>query len=328
MMKKVNRREFMKITSAAAAGLVIGGGGNLFASEENISQNQRKRTLRIAHMTDVHVQPEKNAESWMVKCLHHIQNLEDKPDIIFNGGDSIMDSLAQEEDRVRKLWDIWKRVLKNECSLPIVHCIGNHDVWGWVKDKSKTNGTEPLYGKKWVLEIFGMKECYQSFDKAGWHFIVLDSTHDYEDAAYTAKLDEKQFQWLKDELEKTDSKTPVCVLSHIPILCACAFFDGDNEKTGNWVVPHQWMHFDARRIKDLFYEHKNVKLCLSGHIHLLDRVDYNGITYLCNGAVSGNWWKGSYQETPPGYAVINLYDDGSFDHEYMTYGWKQAPESP
>jgi len=58
------------------------------------------------------------------------------------------------------------------------------------------------------------------------------------------------------------------------------------------------MHVDAAKIKDLFAKHKNVKLCLSGHLHLVDRVDYNGVTYLCDGAVCGGWWKGPRARHP------------------------------
>ncbi|MEX2092204.1 MAG: hypothetical protein WD971_05980, partial [Pirellulales bacterium] len=74
----------------------------------------------------------------------------------------------------------------------------------------------------------------------------------------------------------------------------------------------------------LFAKHPNVKLCISGHLHLLDRVDYNGVTYLCNGAVSGNWWGGRHKDCDEGYAVVDLYDDGTFEHEYVKYGWKAA----
>jgi hypothetical protein len=79
------------------------------------------------------------------------------------------------------------------------------------------------------------------------------------------------------------------------------------------------MHQDARRLKNLFREHRNVKLCLSGHLHLRDRVDYEGVTYLCNGAVSGGWWRGPYQECEAGYALIDLRADGTFDHRYLRY---------
>ncbi len=79
------------------------------------------------------------------------------------------------------------------------------------------------------------------------------------------------------------------------------------------------MHLDAAAITDLFADNPNVKLCLSGHIHLRDVVQYNGVTYICNGAVSGNWWKGSYKQTQPGFGVIDLFEDGTFSHQYLPY---------
>jgi Icc protein len=82
------------------------------------------------------------------------------------------------------------------------------------------------------------------------------------------------------------------------------------------------MHIDARKIKQLFAKHPNVKLCMSGHLHLVDRVDFGGVTYFCNGAVSGNWWKGKRQDCDAGYAVLDLFDDGSFERQYIEYGWK------
>jgi hypothetical protein len=81
------------------------------------------------------------------------------------------------------------------------------------------------------------------------------------------------------------------------------------------------MHVDARRLKDLFRIHPNVKLCLSGHTHLIDRVDYLGVTYLCSGAVSGAWWKGPYQEFQNSFTIIDLYDGGSFDFQVWAYPW-------
>ena len=63
----------------------------------------------------------------------------------------------------------------------------------------------------------------------------------------------------------------------------------------------------------------NVRLALSGHIHLVDRVDYRGISFLCNGSVCGNWWQGPHQGTPEGYAVIDAWGDGSFQSRYIAY---------
>lgn len=88
------------------------------------------------------------------------------------------------------------------------------------------------------------------------------------------------------------------------------------------------MHADYKRLKNLFRDHRNVKLAVSGHLHQNERIDYAGMTYLCDGAVSGGWWKGPHLngECDAGYAALNLYDDGTFDHEYVNYGWAYRPD--
>jgi 3',5'-cyclic-AMP phosphodiesterase len=212
-------------------------------------------------------------------------------------------------------------VLAAECSLPSFSAIGNHDVWGWNKAKSGTTGAEDLWGKKWAEDLLGLNRRYYAFERAGWRFIVLDSTFPHGDG-YIARLDEEQFEWLAAELASTPPTTPVLVLSHIPILSASVFLDGENEKSGDWRVPGAWMHIDMRRIKDLFARHSQVKVCLSGHLHLVDEVKYNGVTYLCNGAVSGGWWKGNYHECAPGYGLLDLFADGSLANQYQTFDWQ------
>lgn len=284
------------------------------------------RSLRLAHLTDVHVQPELAADRGLAACLKHVQALDDKPELILCGGDCVMDSFGQTRDRTKLQWDLWHRVLKGECGLPVEACIGNHDVWGWDRKSSGTTGDEPLYGKSWAVEALGLPRRYRSFDRAGWHFVVLDSTQPgARPNSYTARIDDEQFDWLQKDLEATKKETPVLVLSHIPILSAAVFFDGENSKTGDWQVPGAWMHIDAVKLKDLFVGHPNVKVCLSGHLHLVDRVDYHGVTYLCNGAVCGGWWKGNYHECAPGYAVMDLHPDGSFDRTYIPFGWEPRP---
>jgi hypothetical protein len=82
------------------------------------------------------------------------------------------------------------------------------------------------------------------------------------------------------------------------------------------------MHSDAHKIRKLFQKHSNVKLCVSGHIHQRDRVEFNDVTYICDGAVCGRWWKGRNAECDEGYGLIDLYADGTFAHSYQGFGWK------
>jgi 3',5'-cyclic AMP phosphodiesterase CpdA len=245
----------------------------------------------------------------LAACLRDVHAL-DRPDLILQGGDAVFDAFPADRADAPAQRQLWQKVLRDECRLPMEHCLGNHDLRGGAGDDG---------AKQWALDMFGLAERFRSFDRAGWHFIVLDSMA-LQGGHYEARLDEEQFAWLQADLKAVRRTTPVLVLSHIPILCSCAFFDGGNEGSGQWVLPREWMHLDARRIKDLFHKHQNVKLCLSGHIHLCDRVDYNGVTYLCNGAVSGNLWHGPNQECEPGYGLIDLYADGTFDHRYLAYG--------
>ena len=310
----MERRDFLKAIGLTALGM--GSGAALGAAAASRGRPDRKRVLRIAHLTDVHVQPERGAPEGLARCLRHVQSLDDPPDFILNGGDTVFDMLEADRDRVKAQWRVWHDVIRNECSLPIEHCIGNHDVWG------RAPADDPLAGKAWALEEMGLERPYRSFDRAGWHFIVLDSTHPTPKGWYTAKLDEEQRHWLVADLEATDPSTPVMVISHIPILTVTSFLIGDQAKSGDWQVPGSWMHLDARPLAELFARRGNVKLCASGHMHMVDWLEYRGVHYVCNGAVSGAWWEGDYYENGPGYALIDLYDDGSFERQYLSYGWQ------
>lgn len=311
---EINRRDLMRLLATGA--LSLGLPGTPQAQSTALINPGRKRVMRFAHITDIHMQPERGAPEKFVKCLHHIQNQSDKPEFIVSGGDTIMDALAQEKPRVKEQWDLWHSIIRNECSLPIDYCIGNHDIWGLEQAKD-----QPDYGKKHATEMMQLDKPYRSFDRKGWHFIVLDSTHVNESGKwYVAKLDEEQKAWLRDDLKNTPSNVPIMIISHIPIFAACVFNFGNNVKNERWDVPGSWMHIDAVELIKLFYEHKNVKACISGHMHLLDLVVYNEVQYFCNGAVSGSWWKDEmYHQTRAGYAMMNLYDDGHVEREYIHY---------
>jgi len=275
-----------------------------------------KRVLRIAHLTDMHISADKRSLEGMQACFHYIQSMPEPPDIIFSGGDTIEDGLYATRSKVRNQWGAWRGVLQAENSLPIKYCLGNHDIWGLYNPAK-----DAMYGKNFALEMMHTDKVYQSFDLAGWHFIFLDSTQKKRNGLwYTAKLDEEQMDWLRKDLEQTPADKPVLVLSHIPILCANVFMDDMKVRNGKFSIPGSWMHTDVKEIVGLFSAHPNVKLCLSGHIHMQDTVRYNDISFYCNGAVSGDWWKNdTYKGTKAGFALVDLYNDGSHTNTYMSY---------
>jgi 3',5'-cyclic-AMP phosphodiesterase len=312
----ITRRKLIGSSILAAAAL-----SNGCASEiDSISASKKKRTLRFAHMTDMHIEPKRNAPEGLTAALKHIEALPDRPDMIITGGDNVMDALPCDDNWAGVQFSLVKQLFKDHTSLPVKFCIGNHDVWGWDKKSGKTTGAEPLWGKKRPVQEYGLPNRYYTIDQGPWHIIILDSTH-ISDDVYTAKLDDEQFNWLVEQLN-THTDKHICIISHIPILSAVAILDGDNEKTGQWLIPHQWVHLDTRKIVELFVKHKNVKLCISGHLHLLERIEYNDVTYICDGAVCGAWWGGAFHQTEEGYGLFDLYEDGTFNHQYIDYGWK------
>lgn len=334
----INRRDVMKLGMLGAAGLAAG--GRAWASPAYLAAGAQgtgtvgsaaKLALRVAHLSDIHVQPEKRAGLGMAACLKHVMALKDRPELVITGGDLVMDCFEKEAPRTREQWDLFGKVLKDECGGGVKHTLGNHDIWGWNKGKSKTTGEEAQWGKKWALEALGMTKPYHSFVQGGWRVIVLDSVNiDPRDPnGYIARLDDEQTAWLQSEL--TAATEPVMVVSHVPILSmvSLCYTGKANEKELRWETGAGLMHIDGMKLHKLFSAGAaagKVKLCLSGHIHKIDRVEMDGVTYICDGAVCGSWWNGKKNQCDEGYGVVELMADGTFAHKYHAYGWKAESE--
>jgi hypothetical protein len=104
----------------------------------------------------------------------------------------------------------------------------------------------------------------------------------------------------------------------------CTFFESSNKNKKTWNVPNNSLHADAAELTALFYKYPNVKACLSGHIHMIDHVNYLGVDYYCNGAVSGSWWKGNHHQFPPSFSMMNFFDDGKVTRDVNYYNWNLA----
>lgn len=305
----MKRRELLKnIGLAGGTAALLGGAPAITAfSRAPMTDKRKSRSLRIAHITDVHIRPEFNAPDRFLKCLAEIKA--HKVDFFLNGGDTIYaadyDNVTRE--RVNTQWTIWQQLRAEFREYEMHGCLGNHDMWWAAPDKQ-----DAMYGKNYVVRQLGIPNRYYSFDKNGWHFIILDSNNEN-----AGSLDEEQRTWLEGDLAKLPAGAPVLCMSHYPIMAACTIIDGG----GN--------HTDSKYITNLFYKHSNKKItCISGHIHLRDSAEYNGVRYFCNGAVSGFWWedgdkdsagKSWCRQTPPGYTIIDLFEDGSVVNTYIPH---------
>ena len=72
----MSRRDLL---AASAAGILL---PSLALAAPN---PKRKRSLRIAHLTDIHVQPENGAPKGMEAAIEHAQGQKDKPGLLFTG---------------------------------------------------------------------------------------------------------------------------------------------------------------------------------------------------------------------------------------------------
>lgn len=317
---QLNRREALKTALLGAAAVALPGPAPAAARPR---RDPAAPALRIAHLTDIHIEPERNADKGFEACLKHLAARPDKPDLIVTGGDHVMDSFEQNRDRTQLQWDLFKRVMGAEACAPAVHAIGNHDCWGWHKKHSKTSGDEPLWGKKFALDALGMDRRFHSLDRSGWHIVCLDSVQPDPNNpdGYIGALDDEQLDWLKSDLKSVKPGAHTLVVSHIPILSATVLL-GNAPKGNVRKIDGGLMHIDSGTLTDLFADSGAVRAAISGHIHRLDRVDYRGVAYYCNGAVSANWWKGPFHETREGYTILDLHADGRVENTYVPFGWQ------
>jgi 3',5'-cyclic-AMP phosphodiesterase len=275
----------------------------------------KRRALRLAHLTDPHILDTPTARNGLAKALGSIYEMQDRPELILGGGDIIMDSAAATASSTQSQWRALQSVLQDFREIPIRHCLGNHYYW-WGKGADELPASKGKEGAKWALDELRLERPYYAYEQGGWRFLVVESTEWPAGGSYRASLGGEQMDWLKQELEQEPDR-PTLILGHIPIISACGFFEPGQLKDGNWVMPGSWMHVDAMELKNLFWKHRNVKLCLSGHMHQVDLIEFNGVRYYCSGALSGAWWKGTYYEADPGYAIVDLYEDGTSDIEYV-----------
>jgi len=308
----------LKLTGTCMAGGLLAG---CASSTANDGQSRNSAgSVRVAHLTDFHIQPELDAARGVTSCLHHAQSK--KPDLILNTGDCVFETLHANRDRTQTLWSLWNSVLKNECSTPMAHCLGNHDIWGW-SNGSGASPTDKGYGKQWALDALGLAKPYHALDLGAWRILMLDSVQPAKEGVWETRLDDEQFAWLENELKSTNK--PVLIGSHIPIVSPAVFLDpgkiGGTPEAPALAVRR--CHMDVKRIGALFTKYRGVvKLCVSGHLHETDRADFLGTTFLNNPAVCGDWWKGQHRGIwGEMYTLLDLHPDGTFDVEYVDYGW-------
>jgi hypothetical protein len=236
-----------------------------------------------------------------------------KPEFAIMGGDHVFDALGVNQARANMVFDLYTSTAKS-LGMPLYNTIGNHDAFG-VLAGSGIAPTDPSYGKKMYEDRMG--KTYYSFDRKGYHFVVLDSIQPMPDRLWEARIDDAQLDWLRRDLKALAPGTPVIGVVHCPIVTAFGTYAAmvaAQQKYNTLTVAN------SAEVLEVLASAR-VLAVLQGHTHINELVKYNGIRFITSGAVCGNWWKGSRMGTPEGYSVINVHADGRVISRYETYGF-------
>ncbi len=280
------------------------------------NEQEEKDAFTFAFMTDIHLQPEKNAGDGFRQAIDSLNKL--NPDFVITGGDQIMDALGQKQSRADSLYDMYIG-MSGLIECPVYNTMGNHEVFG-IYERSGVDPSNPLYGEKMYEERIGEK--YYAFNHKGWRFYILDSVEERmgEDSdggnSYYGFIDSAQMEWLKEDLSKVNPETPIVISVHIPFITVqTQLAKGSTAANSDGIVIS-----NARDVLLLFRDH-NLKLVLQGHLHFLEDIYVGDIHFITGGAVCASWWDGSRGELEEGFLLVHV-DGEDIDWEYIDYGWE------
>lgn len=279
-----NRRSFLK---AGSASLIA---GMLPVSLVHLAFAKPADDFTFAYISDAHIQQIKGAKfvrNWdqgLKRAVAEANLLVPKPDFVVFGGDLAQIGTKAELDHGAEIL--------SDLKYKMYGVMGEHDYYLDL-------------GEYWS-ELYG--DHYYSFDHKGVHFIVLNSILTYDEWTFNrwetperrmaemAGLDnpngspfmvgEKQLQWLKNDLQKVDRKTPVVVFSHSPLQ---KIYKGWNFWTE-----------DAEQVQKLLKPFREVSV-IYGHVH---QIQYNQIGNIAFTSVMSTAWPWPY---PQSYALAESH---------------------
>jgi len=247
--------------------------------------------LTLGLITDLHFGPEAGFAGKLRKLTRSAPSLTKAfvtrmndvvhPDLVVNLGDDIEDEnhdadLARYEACVNLL-----RTTRAE----LVNVAGNHDT-------AHLTPAELLA----VWKRPDLDQLYHSFDRGGFHFIVLH-TRERKDKDVT--VGEEQLRWLHDDL--THTSLPTVVLMHHSA--------ADQDLRGNrWFEgsPHICLVEERRALRTILRESNRVRAVFNGHLHWnhLDLVD--GIPFVTLQSLIENLDEDAPGRAAAAHAIVHL----------------------
>lgn len=229
-----------------------------------------QKDFSFVFLPDTHLHPDSAVDANFDHVVKQIKSLQ--PDFVIVGGDMADNARKLDEKDAKFLFDFVDTQF-HKLDIPVHYTIGNHDIVG-VYIESGMDPSNPLWGKGMYIKRYG--KTYQSFTFSGLKFFILDGIKILEEKGFwTSEVDSLQIEWLKHELLKTDTKMPICIVIHTPLINPLAIFNLQSCISSP----------NSKAVLDLFVGH-NLKLVLQGHNHIYMNLLINGVHYISGGSTS------------------------------------------
>jgi 3',5'-cyclic AMP phosphodiesterase CpdA len=238
----VDRRGFLKCMAWAGTGtlcLLQGGVLKSFALADVLQQKVVHLTgdLSFVQISDSHIGFNKAANPDVTATLREaiakVNALATRPSFVLHTGDLTQLSKAEEFDTLSESL----KALKTD---RIFYVPGEHDV---------LNDNGEMFHQRFGQDTQG--DGWYSFDQQGAHFIGLVNVLNLK-AGGLGSLGTEQLEWLKKDVAKLKSSTPIVVFAHIPL----------------WAIYPQWGWGTDDSEQALSYLRRFGSVTvLNGHIH-------------------------------------------------------------
>ncbi|PAW77547.1 MAG: hypothetical protein B9S32_11165 [Verrucomicrobia bacterium Tous-C9LFEB] len=273
----------------------------------------KAKPARFVYITDLHSINDWGCPDALPLVSDRINRL--NPEFILIGGDLVHGGFRSTPEAMEPHWQVVLKFLKS-LQAPWFAAPGNHDLVGAQHPDFSTNLADP---RQSFREKMGLtKTAYHSHDIAGHHVILLDSVQPVAGNkwGYEGRIPDEQMQWIRNDLLSVHPRTPIIVVTHMPILSGYY-----QTVLGSTTAPPPSLTLvNGMNVIRLFDQH-NLQLVLQGHLHVDEILRWRNLTFITGGAVSGKWWGGPNHGTPEGYGLVTL----SSPHPtwaYHTYDWK------
>lgn len=247
----MTRRQLIRHTAwfGAAVGLAVAGGEVIshVAGEAAAQRSHVQPSLRFAQISDSHLgftgAPNSDVAATFTRAIDQVNDLGYTPDFVIHTGDLTHLSTPEQFDQVKQMMSGLKT--------PHVFTVpGEHDSVDDAGQKYRAAFGAGSVGDGWY-----------SLDVAGVHLIALVNTLNLRKLGH---LGVDQLEFVKKDVARLSSDTPIIVFSHIPLFAMYPAWG--------------WGTDDAAAALSYLRRFSSVT-CLNGHVHQLFSKTENNVTF-------------------------------------------------